>query len=51
MNALNRAAVVLLLLFAATLVARASGPDQCVTCHEGLGDKVSSLFRTDVHRA
>ena len=51
MNALSRAAIAVLLLFAATLIARASGPDQCVTCHETLGDKVSSLYRTDVHRA
>jgi len=51
MSAHIRSVIAMLVLLGSTLTAHASGPDQCVTCHETLGDKASSLFRTDVHRA
>lgn len=41
----------LVLLFGASTVLFAQASDQCMTCHETLGDKVSSLFVRDVHKA
>ncbi len=43
--------ITLLLFFWADGLEAQKQPDQCFTCHEALGDKPSTLYVRDVHRA
>jgi predicted CXXCH cytochrome family protein len=50
MNARRISVLVLGLLVGGLSVALSQVVDQCYTCHQSLGDKVSALFGGDIHR-